>query len=629
MKVRAFYLLTKTILSFVILLLDQRYGFGADFTTSYDVRYEILPSAETQVTQKLKITNLTNKIFASLYKLTINNLKIYDVEAKDDKEPLKTEITVSGDSTAIKVTFNNQVIGEGKDLKWELKFKTKDIAIKNGRILDINIPKISNLSGINDYNVRLVVAEEFGPEIYINPNPLSQKDGSYAFGFDQVKASAITASFGKNQIFNFKLGYHLTNATNFPKKTEIALPPDILGRQQVYLKNISFKPENVLMDGDGNLIATYILPPRGDLRIELTGYAKILNGEINPLSGGKLNAIPRNLIKNYTKEQKFWETSDPKIIKIAKNLKNTDKNTVENAKAAYDFTIKNLSYQSEKSLSESVERLGALQALSQPNNAICMEFVDLFVSLTRAMGIPAREINGFAYAKNFPLTPVSINLKGGDILHSWAEFYDPNLGWIQVDPTWGSTSGTNYFEKLDTNHFAFAIKGLSSEEPLPAGSYKTPADRFPQIDVSFASDEKKSDDDNYNLRAYSGTSFNPLNLLRGIKTVTILNNGPTTIYKINDSGKNLPPFSYLKIPSEVKNSSVNIYFLDFHGKRNQLKVKVEKGKLKTTSNFSLALLKIPALGLLLYMIFYLSIAHPEYPKRLLRRLSRLLQVRGR
>jgi hypothetical protein len=82
-------------------------------------------------------------------------------------------------------------------------------------------------------------------------------------------------------------------------------------------------------------------------------------------------------------------------------------------------------------------------------------------------------------------TPISINLKSGDLLHSWPEFYDPNFGWVAVDPTWGNTSKTDYFTKLDTNHFAFVIKGINSEYPLPAGMYRTD-DSTKLIDISFA-----------------------------------------------------------------------------------------------------------------------------------------------
>ena len=53
-------------------------------------------------------------------------------------------------------------------------------------------------------------------------------------------------------------------------------------------------------------------------------------------------------------------------------------------------------------------------------------------------------------------------------------YWDPKTNhWRQIDPTWGSTTRRDYFSTLDTSHIIFAIKGLSSETPYPAGAYKT------------------------------------------------------------------------------------------------------------------------------------------------------------
>ena len=91
--------------------------------------------------------------------------------------------------------------------------------------------------------------------------------------------------------------------------------------------------------------------------------------------------------------------------------------------------------------------------------------------MARAAGIPARELNGFAYTANPRLRPLSLV---ADVLHAWPEYYDAEKQqWIQVDPTWGNTTGgVNFFTLLDLNHIVFAIHGVSSEKPYPAGMYK-------------------------------------------------------------------------------------------------------------------------------------------------------------
>jgi hypothetical protein len=108
--------------------------------------------------------------------------------------------------------------------------------------------------------------------------------------------------------------------------------------------------------------------------------------------------------------------------------------------------------------------------------------------LSRAAGIPAREVDGFAYTKNTTSRPLSL-VK--DILHAWPEYYNfDKKAWIMVDPTWGNTTGgVDYFNTLDFDHFAFVVKGEDSSYPVPAGGYKLPQDKsFKDVNVDISSD---------------------------------------------------------------------------------------------------------------------------------------------
>jgi hypothetical protein len=117
-----------------------------------------------------------------------------------------------------------------------------------------------------------------------------------------------------------------------------------------------------------------------------------------------------------------------------------------------------------------------------------MEFTDLFVAIARAAGIPAREAIGYAYTNNPDIRPLSLVL---DVLHSWPEYYDrEHRVWIPVDPTWGNTTGgVNYFDKLDFDHIVFAIHGISSTYPYPAGFYRENGKTGKSIDVVFTDRE--------------------------------------------------------------------------------------------------------------------------------------------
>jgi len=59
---------------------------------------------------------------------------------------------------------------------------------------------------------------------------------------------------------------------------------------------------------------------------------------------------------------------------------------------------------------------------------VCDEITNLFISLCRSVGIPARFVSGIAYSNTG---------KPGFGLHGWAEVYFPNTGWVPFDVTYG------------------------------------------------------------------------------------------------------------------------------------------------------------------------------------------------
>ena len=157
-----------------------------------------------------------------------------------------------------------------------------------------------------------------------------------------------------------------------------------------------------------------------------------------------------------------------------------------------------------------------------------MEFTDLFIAIARAAGIPAREINGFAYTENPEIQPLSLV---ADVLHSWPEYWDgERSSWIPVDPTWGSTTGgVNFFDKLDLRHFTFVIHGNNSSLPYPPGSYKLGPNPQKDVFVNFGQlpIERISKPE---ITAYikKGLFFTNSKL-----DIAIYNPGPSALYEIS------------------------------------------------------------------------------------------------
>ncbi len=537
----------------------------SQFLVDYNIEYSIQETGETKVTQTSTITNLKNDVIPTTYTFAAKQLKIYDVSAETNGKESQVKIEETKDETLISVTIENYAIGEGRQNNIILIYKTKSIANKTGKIWNIYIPRIQIPDTTSKYDVKLSIPASFGSKIYLSPTPVIEKiegtSNNYYFTKEIFKTNGITAAFGEYQPLNFRLKYQIKNTTILPLLKEIALPPDIQGMQSVNYENINPRPLRINIDKDGNTIATYIISPLKSIEIEVMGTAKLFGKQINPDFGKSFLDLPKILVNRYTREQKYWEVKSPYIRKLALQLKDTNLNVIKNAQKIYQFISQNLTYDFNAQDQGLVERKGAEAALIQKGSWTCMEFTDLFIATARAMGIPAREINGYAFTSEGNNKPISINLKGGDLLHAWAEFYDSYYGWVQIDPTWGTTSGVDYFTKLDTNHFSFVIKGLSSQYPFPAGAYRF-SDSEKLIETALS---QTINEDNFKpkIEVKKLFNFNIIEIIKGNMKVKVTNTGSVFIYNLNE--RTLPIKSSTTI--YVKRDTKEINFEDINGNK--------------------------------------------------------------
>ncbi len=429
---------------------SQAYAAG-NFTTDYKITYTIDETGVAHAMVNGSLTNTTSQFYASSYKMQVGFATISNVQAQDPGGPIQPVVSKNNDGYVIDLTFNQKALGLGSKQDFVIMFDTPTLARHYGKIWEINIPGIANPNDFSSFVVELKTPASFGQPAYIKPK---QSSNALVFSKETLGKSGISIAFGDKQIYKFLLTYHLRNPNLYPVTTEIALPPTT-NYQDVFINNMDPKPTNVTRDADGNWLAQYRLTSAQKMEVLVEGNAEIrLRPKEEPLT-------PQQLSK-YTVEQKYWETSNDKIRELADGLRTPE--------AIYLYVVDALKYDFTR-VTQEKPRLGALGALNKPNSAVCREFTDLFIALARAAGIPAREVDGYAYTENAKQRPLSLEK---DILHVWPEYYDSEKKtWIMVDPTWGSTTGgIDYFETLDFDHLAFAIKGQSSTYPITAGGYK-------------------------------------------------------------------------------------------------------------------------------------------------------------
>ncbi|MFH1863653.1 MAG: transglutaminase-like domain-containing protein [bacterium] len=460
----------KTILVYLVLSIFFIFPVKAEgeFLVDTSVEYKVQNNGITQVTHSITLENVLSNIYATSYKLRLENINADNIKAYDNKGLLDSQTEIEADRITIKVNFDDAVVGKGQKRYFNISYNVSSFAQKTGEVWEISVPRLSDENSYKNYSVTLLIPDGFKSEAYMSPQPnySGHVEGykTFTFSKESVSKTGIAAGFGDFQVFSFNLIYHLENPLSKSVFVDIAVPPDT-SLQRVFYEVFSPEPHNVNVDEDGNWIASFLLKSRERKDVTLKGTVQIFS---DPMK------FPRptdsTLAKNILPTQ-YWQTDNSKIKELAL-IYNTPRKI-------YDYVSSFLKYNYEK-VKPNVVRMGALSALEDPGNAICMEFTDLFIAMARAAGIPAREINGFAYTENKEIQPLSLV---ADVLHSWPEYWDKEKGdWIPIDPTWASTTGgVDFFNKLDLRHFTFVIHGIDDVKPYPPGSYKLGAN--PQKDV--------------------------------------------------------------------------------------------------------------------------------------------------
>lgn len=444
-----------------------------EFNSDFDVTYKVKENGITEVSSRITLTNVFSNLYATSYSLVLDSINPTNIKSFNGLgQVYQTEVKKEGSKTNITVNFPDAVVGKDKSRTFWVNYDESSFAIRTGEVWEISIPRLAEEADFGSYYVNLIVPNSLGQEAYISPTPRSKNTENdnqvYRFNKDDVRSTGITAGFGQFQVFSFNLNYHLENPLAKEAETQITLPPDT-AFQKIYYQNINPRPTAMEVDSDGNWIAKYKLKARERVDVVANGHVQIF-ASLRPFGKPTEDSLNENL-----GETEFWQTNNSQILALAKSLRTP--------KAIYDYVSSNLKYDYTR-VKANVERLGSVEALNNPNSAICMEFTDLFIALSRAAGIPAREVNGFAYTENPDIQPLSLV---NDVLHAWPEYYDSKLGaWIPVDPTWESTTGgVDYFSKLDLRHFTFVIHGKSATKPYAAGSYKLGSNPQKDVFVSF------------------------------------------------------------------------------------------------------------------------------------------------
>lgn len=451
-------------LSLILIILPHQAKAANEFSTNYDISYLVNEDGSTDVTENIRLKNLTDKFFPSSFSINLPGTEISGIEASDLQGKLDIAVATESANTKVTVNFSNQqIIGLNKEYAWVLKFKDRGIASSLGKVWNINLPKISQQTQVENLSLSLLVPSSFGDPDYISPQPdkVSESGGriSFAFTKNELLNTGISAIFGSSINFEFENSFILSNHSIFPKYENLAIPGNSM-YQKVYITGIEPRPENTTRDALGNTLAIFKINPGKEYEVKVKGNITTF------LKSQYKDILSQKETETYLAESKYWDNNNPAIKnKLSEILQGKEgASNFEKARLIDKYVASFLQFDSDRIMKNDFARFGSVTALNNPEKALSAEFVDLESALLRAAGIPTRQVIGFA-------------LKGGvskpfayanQNLHTWLEFYDPNQNWVIADPAWESTTrGADFFAFNDLNHLALAYSNGQDNFRLP------------------------------------------------------------------------------------------------------------------------------------------------------------------
>ncbi len=454
---RRLHFLSALFLLFITLFTPQRaYATATPYKVVYNAEYTPLNETDLGVTLQISLQNLRSDIYVREFSISLPpHFAISNPQTKIENEAVQAQIKSQKNSTQILFTLPESSATKNNQTNLEFTYVQKNGIKHVGSIWEIILPTVSS-DNDSQFSALLHVPPGVDRHVgVIKPEP-SQVNGT-TIRWDNVKTPVIYVAFGTSQRYQTNLTYTIKNPDLLTKKTAIALPPQT-AYQKIHENFIDPKPARTYIDSDGNYLAEYMLKPKQEMTVHYSAVVEVF-------------ARPKLHMKSFNekafKEQEKYIYNNVSYWNIPKNYSFSSK--ITNIQEVFDRVVSHLQYDSSQ-IKSSGSRKGAQFALNNPTQAVCTEYTDLFVALARNAGIPAREIEGYAYSDDNTLRPQSFS---GDMLHSWPEYYDETQNiWIPTDPTWTDTSNIDYFNSFDFNHITLAIHGKDPVYPLPAGMYK-------------------------------------------------------------------------------------------------------------------------------------------------------------
>ena len=275
----------------------------------------------------------------------------------------------------------------------------------------------------------------------VNAEPIENYNG--------VQYLEIALSISSNVDIEYTSGSHSVDFI----KSELSFFPRSSDSQNVKQLDAFANPDASIQQGSEVIKYTW----SEDDALRLTyGYDAIVRVENSITRLDEKIAFPLakldSTVLEYTQPTEFIDINT-KIENKAKEIIGTSDDLYESVFKIADWTNNNIEYDLNTLTAEAV--LPSSWVLEN-RQGVCDEMTNLFISLLRSVGIPARFVSGMVYSNT--------NYEWGP--HGWAEVYFPGEGWVPFDVTFGE------YGWLDPSHLKLK-DNIDSGSPTAKYSWKS------------------------------------------------------------------------------------------------------------------------------------------------------------
>ncbi len=207
-------------------------------------------------------------------------------------------------------------------------------------------------------------------------------------------------------------------------QTDLELFPRITPEQQVIRQDIRGEPKASVQKGDTEIKLEWRDVEEDNISYTLDSDIRTYN-QVRRI-GRKIDFPIQNLdreIKIYTLPTEYIDTNGEIKEKAAEIAEGETDLYITTYKVG-EWVRKNIKYDLNTLTATAVQKSSWVMT---NKDGVCDEITNLFISMMRSLGVPARFVSGVVYS----------NVANGFENHGWAEVYLPEYGWVPFDVTFG------------------------------------------------------------------------------------------------------------------------------------------------------------------------------------------------